>query len=79
MRRLAVLPSDAEDLPLRTIDEVMAALARATNLVLKGGIDPKVANSAAYLLAKMLRGLQASDHEQRMLAIEEVLRLRGKT
>jgi hypothetical protein len=73
----ATLPDTEPDAPLTTIAEVAALLGRVTNLVLKGVIDPKIANSAVYSLATLASTLTKSDWEQRLCKIEDVLS--GKT
>jgi hypothetical protein len=71
---IAVLPEDAPDLELRTVDNVCDALAKVANWVSKGKLDVKVGNSMAYLLSTLIGGLQKADLEARLEAVEEALR-----
>src|SRR6266566_1214124 len=57
-RTAAVLPAQTPDHPLRNTTEVSAFLAKSINQVLRGALDPRVANSAGYLANVLLRALE---------------------
>jgi hypothetical protein len=48
-------------------------LAKSTNQVLQGAIDPRVANSAGYLANVLLRALEQGPLEERMARLEATL------
>ena len=77
-RPAATLPGDTPDLPLKTVGDVTAALAVTINQTRRGELDPKVANSVAYLAGVLLRTLevaaqmeQLAEVMQRLAALEE--------
>jgi hypothetical protein len=57
-RAAAVLPSDTPDHPLGNTKEVSAFLADSVNRLSRGQLDPRVANSMAYLTSVLLRALE---------------------
>jgi hypothetical protein len=60
------LPPDTADLPLATVADVSAALAQTINLVRRGQLDAKTANSAGYLLNVLLRALEGDALERQI-------------
>jgi hypothetical protein len=72
-RTAAVLPAQTPDHPLRNTTEVSAFLAKSINQVLRGAIDPRVANSAGYLANVLLRALEQGPLEERMARLEAAL------
>jgi hypothetical protein len=62
--------SDAADLPLGTVAEVTAALAATFNDVRTGRVGVGVGNCLAVLGTALMKGLEASDHEARLAALE---------
>jgi hypothetical protein len=69
-RKAAVLPADAEDVPLTTVVDVVKLLGQTVNETRKGQLDVKVANALGYLLSVALRALQDSDLEKRIANLE---------
>ncbi len=59
--------------PLRNTTEVSAFLAKSINQVLRGALDPRVANSAGYLANVLLRSLEQGPLEIRMARLEAAL------
>jgi hypothetical protein len=72
-RRAAVLPRETPDHPLGNTTEVSAFLARSINDVLRGALDPRVANSAGYLANILLRSLEQGPLEERLARLEASL------
>ena len=72
-RRVATLPPDTPDLPLRNVDDVVTLLAQTINWVRRGDLDSKVANSVGDLSGIMLNAMQESEIEARFAAVEAVL------
>ena len=72
-RPAAVLPRQTPDHPLRNTTEVSAFLAKSINQVLRGTLDPRVANSAGYLANVLLRALEQGPLEERIARLEATL------
>ncbi len=72
-RPAAVLPCQTPDHPLGNTTEVSAFLVKSINDVLRGAIDPRVANSAGYLANILLRSLEQAPLEERMARLEATL------
>ncbi len=72
-RPAAVLPRQTPDHPLRNTTEVSAFLAKSINQVLRGALDPRVANSAGYLANVLLRALEQGPLEERIAKLEATL------
>jgi hypothetical protein len=72
-RPAAVLPRQSPDHPLGNTTEVSAFLAKSINDVLRGALDPRVANSAGYLANILLRSLEQGPLEERMARLETAL------
>ena len=72
-RPAAVLASQTPDHQLRNPTEVSAFLAQSINQVLRGTLDPRVANSAGYLANVLLRALEQGPFEERMARLEAAL------
>lgn len=69
--RVAVL--EEANLPIRTIADVIGVIELATNAVLTGRIDTRVANAIGVLMGVGLRAIQHGELERRLEAIEAVL------
>jgi len=71
----AVLPATG-DLPCNTIGDIASLLGKAINEVRGGRLDPKVANSVAYLTTVLLKALEGGELEAKLFhfqrQIEEV-------
>jgi hypothetical protein len=72
-RKAAVLPPDAEDLPLRSLQDVAAMLAATVNQVRRGELDSKVGNTLAVLAGQLMKAIEGGDLEPRLEAIEAEL------
>jgi hypothetical protein len=72
-RPAAVLPHQTPDHPLGNTTEVSAFLAKSINDVLRGALDPRVANSAGYLANIPLRSLEQGPLEERLAKLEASL------
>ncbi len=70
----ATRPQDVPDVPLETVQDVVALLADTINQVRKGQIDPRISNAVGYLAAIMLKAMEQSDIDKRLAAMETVVR-----
>jgi hypothetical protein len=68
--RSTTLPAGTPDFPLRSSTDAAALLARTTNQLLRGEIDPKIANSAGYLIGILMKAQEANRLEERLTALE---------
>lgn len=73
-RAARVLPGTPQTRIVRSADDVVALLSDVIGHVLRGEIDPKVANSAGYLSGLLLKALQQGELEERFAALEAVIR-----
>src|SRR4051812_14467574 len=62
--RMATLPTDPPDLPLRSVADVTAALAEAYNAVRTGRMDARVGNCLGVLAGVLLKAIEGGDLEQ---------------
>jgi hypothetical protein len=74
--RMKTLDPRIPDVKIESSEDVTALLSRTINDVLKGNIDPRVANAAAYLANIMMRAIEQNDHEKRLVRIETLLQNR---
>jgi hypothetical protein len=74
--RATVLPADAPDVPLTSLKDLVGLYARVINLQLKGEVSPKEASSLGYNCSQLAKLLEASNIEQRLVALEKVQRTR---
>ena len=72
--RAAVLPPETPDFPLNGADDASALLGRAINLLLRGELDPKIANAVGYLLTIKNKVTDLGKLEERMAALEAALK-----
>jgi len=68
--RAAVLPPDTPDFPLNSADDATALLGRTINQLLRGELDPKIANAVGYLLTIKIKTADLAKLEERMIAFE---------
>jgi hypothetical protein len=68
--RATVLRSDAPDVPLNSLKDVVGLYARVINLQLKGEVSPKEASSLGYNFCQLAKLLEASSTEARIAALE---------
>src|SRR6266849_617538 len=71
--RSKVLPPDTSDFPLRNAADASALVARTINQVLRGEVDPKIANAVGYLLTVHMKAYNTHQLERRIAAIEAVI------
>jgi len=71
-----VLPLDIEDMPLKTVRDVVSLLATTINQVRKGQIDARISNAVGYLSGILLKGLEQSDTEKRLASMEAIVQSR---
>src|SRR5713226_9767837 len=71
--RAAVLPSETPDFALNSAADASALVARTITQVLRGEIDPKIANAVGYLLTVHMKACDADKLERRIAAIEAVV------
>jgi hypothetical protein len=69
-QRTATLPPDTPDLPLRTVADVVAALALTMNQVRTGRLGVNVGNCLGVLAGVLLKAIEGSDFEERLAAVE---------
>ena len=72
-RAAAVLPADTPDQSLGNTKEVSTFLADSVNQLRRGQLDPRVANSMAYLTSVLLRALEQGPMEERLAKLEATL------
>jgi hypothetical protein len=75
--RTAVLPPETPDFPLNNAGDAAALLGRTINLLLRGQLDPKIANAAGYLLGIKIKATDMGKVEERIAALEAALKERG--
>lgn len=69
----ATLPAGTPDFPLRNSTDAAALLARTVNQLLRGEIDPKIANGAGFLIGILMKAQDASRLEERLSALEAAI------
>jgi hypothetical protein len=75
--RPAVLPPGTPDFPLNNATDAGALLGRTINQLLRGELDPKIANAAGYLIGLKMKAADLGKLEQRMVALEAALKEKG--
>jgi hypothetical protein len=66
----ATLPPDTPDLSLKSVEDVVKALATTFNAVRTGRLDARVGNCLGVLAGVLLKAIEGSDLEQRLAALE---------
>jgi hypothetical protein len=66
MRRTAVLPADAPDVPLESVKDVVALLGQTINQTRKGTLDAKVCNAVVQGATVLLRALEGADTQRQI-------------
>ena len=74
--RATVLPADGPDVPLTSLKDLVGLFARVINLQLKGEVSSKETSSLGYNCSQLAKLLEASNIEQRLVALEKVQRTR---
>ena len=73
-QRAAVLPPDTPDHPLRTSGEVAELVAEMINKILRGELDPKIGSAVGYLLTLQIKALGQGEVEERLAALEMIIK-----
>jgi hypothetical protein len=69
-RRVAVLPPDTPDRPLRSSGELLELLRDMINKILRGELDPKIGYAVGYLATIQTKVREQSEMEGRIAALE---------
>jgi hypothetical protein len=72
-RRSATLPSGTPDFPLASATDASALIGWTINHLLRGEIDPKIANAVGYLVTVKIKATDAGILERRLDALEAAL------
>jgi hypothetical protein len=72
--RAAVLPPDTPDFALNSTADASALLGRTINQLLRGQLDPRIANAVGYLLTIKIKAADLGKLEERMAALEAALK-----
>jgi hypothetical protein len=72
-RLAAILPPGTPDNPLRNTQEVAKLLGESINQVRHGQLHPRIANTVGYLSLILLKALEQSSTEERLLHLEAVI------
>ncbi len=69
-KHCAVLPPHTPDFLLNSAQDAEALLGRTINQVLRGEIDPRIANTVGYLITLKLKAADTGELERRVAALE---------
>jgi hypothetical protein len=75
-RRVAVLPPHTPDRPLRSSGELLELLRDMINKILRGELDPKIGYAVGYLATIQAKVLAQSEIEERITALEAIVKQR---
>jgi len=78
-KRLPALPPDTPDFPLNSARDAGALLDRTINQLLRGKLDPRIANAVGYLLTVKLKAEDKGELEGRVAALESTLSKNTRT
>jgi hypothetical protein len=70
--RLAHLPATGPDLPLATLDDVVAALGCLFNETRKGLVDPKLSNALSIIGQTIIKAIEARDTSRLQQQLERL-------
>lgn len=70
-QKAATLPSDTPDLPLKSVADVVTALAETINQVRTGRLAVNVGNCMGVLAGVLLRAIEGGELEARIAALEQ--------
>lgn len=70
--RIKTLPNGTPDLKVNSAASIIILLSRTINHVLRGEIDPKVANAVGYLSGMILKAREQGEFEERIKSIEKM-------
>jgi hypothetical protein len=71
--RAATLPPGTPDFPLASATDASVLIGRTINQLLRGEIDPKIANAVGYLVTVKIKAMDAGMLERRVAALEAAL------
>jgi hypothetical protein len=71
--RIKALDEGVPDVKMESSGDVVALLSRTINQVLKGVIDPRIANTVGYLANNTMRALEQSELKIRIEKLEAML------
>lgn len=75
-RRIAVLPADTPDRLLRSGGDVAELLRDMINKILKGELDPKIGYAVGYLSSLKIKLFEQRAMEERLAALEAIVKQR---
>jgi hypothetical protein len=71
--RRSTLPPETPDFPLASATDASKLIGRTINQLLRGEIDPKIANAVGYLVTVKIKATDAGALERRVAALEAAL------
>ena len=71
---MATLPADAPDVKVKDCADVVKLLSETINQVRRGEIDPRVANTVAYLSNVLLGATARREVESRIAELESLVK-----
>jgi len=71
--RPVTLPPGTPDFPLASASDASVLIGRTINQLLRGEIDPKIANAVGYLVTVKIKATDAGALERRVAALEAAL------
>jgi hypothetical protein len=71
-RKATVLAPDTPDKPLKTAEDIAGVLAQTINQVLRGELDPRIANSTGCLTGYWLKAHELGQIERRLAKLESI-------
>ena len=72
--KVKTLPDTAPDVNVENGQDVVRLISETINQVRRGEIDPRVANAVGYLANVLLKAAEQGDVEERLAALEAVVR-----
>ena len=76
--RMKTLDAAAPDVKIEDCQDVVALMSGTINQVLKGQIDPRVANTVGYLANVTIRAVEQGNLERRIAELEALFRSRSQ-
>jgi hypothetical protein len=77
--RMKTLDATAADVNVEDCGDARALLVRTINQVLKGEIDPRIANSVGFLTNLLMKAVEQHELETRIEQLEELLKVQTTT
>ena len=72
-KNLPMPSQDTIDIPLNNRSDAAALLAKIINQLVRGAIDPKIANGAGFLIGIWLKATETNSLEERLAALEAIV------